>query len=204
MTAAGSTPTMAAVLQAHLRASGLPADAGESERFAVVKVGPMPYPIPNTRGRKRAVRIHDLNHIVSGYATDREGELEISAWELASGGCRSYSAAWVLDLAGLLAGLFVCPARTVHAFRRGRREQNLYPYAPDELLAMEVDQAKQLASAPPTGALARLPAPVHLTVLLAASLPVMVAMSLAWWVLYPAWLFTRQRPSRSLREAGGR
>lgn len=85
--AAGATPTMAAVLEEHLRESGLPSDAGDSERFAVVKVGPMPYPIPNTRSRRRAVRIHDLNHVVSGYHTDREGELEISAWELASGGC---------------------------------------------------------------------------------------------------------------------
>lgn len=191
--AAASTPTMAAVLEEHLRASGLPADAGESERFAVVKVGPVPYPIPNTRSRRRAVRIHDLNHIVSGYHTDREGELEISAWELASGGCRGYGAAWVLDLAGLLGGLFFCPRRTLRAFERGRRQQNLYPYDPDELLAMEVDRAEQLIRELPSGALYGLPAPVHLAALLAASLPVALAMSLAWWALYPAWLFTRQR-----------
>jgi hypothetical protein len=192
---AGSTLTMAAVLEEHLRDSGLPPDAGDSERFAVVKVGPMPYPIPNTRSRKRAVRIHDLNHIVSGYHTDREGELEISAWELASGGCRHYGAAWVLDLAGLLAGLFVCPGRTVRAFVRGRGEQNLYPYAADALLAMDVDRAERLTRTSPSGLLSRLPAPVHLGLLVAASLPVMAAMSLAWWVLYPAWLLTRPRPN---------
>ena len=197
MTAAGATPTMAQVLQEHLRGSGLPSDAGDSERFAVVKVGPMPYPIPNTRSRKRAVRIHDLNHVVSGYHTDREGELEISAWELSSGGCRDYGAAWVLDLAGLVAGLFVCPGRTVRAFRRGRRQQNLYPYAPEELLAMEVDRALGLTRTQPSGRLNRLPAPLHLTVLVAASLPVVLAMSLAWWVLYPAWLLTRERPGTS-------
>jgi hypothetical protein len=194
MTAAGSTPTMAAVLEEHLRQSGLPPDAGDSQRFAVVKVGPMPYPIPNTRSRRRAVRIHDLNHIVSGYDTDREGELEISAWELASGGCRDYAAAWVLDLAGLLAGFFVCPGRTIRAFTLGRRQQNLYPYAPEALLAMDVDRAERLTRTPPIGLLSRLPAPVHLVVLIAAALPVMVAMSLAWWVLYPAWVLTRPHP----------
>jgi hypothetical protein len=195
MTAAGATPTMAAVLQEHLRLSGLPSDAGNSARFAVVKIGPMPYPIPNTVSRKRAVRIHDLNHIVSGYHTDREGELEISAWELASGGCRDYGAAWVLDLGGLLAGLFVCPVRTVRAFMRGRRRQNLYPYAPDELLAMDVDRAERLSRTAPSGTLSRLPAPLHLAVLIAAALPVVLAMSVAWWVLYPAWLLTRGRPT---------
>lgn len=194
VTAAGTTPTMAQVLEEHLRVSGLPADAGDSERFAVVKVGPMPYPIPNTRSRKRAVRIHDLNHIVSGYHTDREGELEISAWELASGGCRDYVAAWVLDLAGLLAGLFVCPGRTVRAFMRGRSQQNLYPYAPDELLAMEVDRADRMTRSRPAGLLYRLPPPLHLALLVVASVPVMAAMSLAWWALYPAWLLTRESP----------
>jgi len=199
----GSTPTMAAVLQEHLRASGLPPDAGDSELFAVVQVGPMPYPIPNTRSRKRAVRIHDLNHLVSGYRTDREGELEISAWELASGGCGSYGAAWVLDLSGLLAGFFVCPGRTVRAFVRGRHQRNLYPYAHDELLAMELDRARELTAAAPTGVLARLPAPVHLAALGVAAVPVMVAMSLLWWVFYPAWLFTRRtrRTGRARRPA---
>jgi hypothetical protein len=192
MTTAGSTPTLAAVLEEHLRASGLPPDAGDSERFAVVKVGPMPYPIPNTRSRRRAVRIHDLNHLVSGYRTDREGELEISAWELASGGCGEYGAAWVLDLAGLFAGFFVIPGRTVRAFRRGRGQQNLYPYAPDELLAMDFDRARALTAAAPSGLLSRLPASLHLAVLTLAALPVVLAMSLLWWVFYPAWLLTRR------------
>ena len=187
------TSTVAQVLEDHLRRSGLPPDAGASEPFAVVKVGPLPYPIPNTRSRRRAVRIHDLNHLVSGYRTDREGELEISAWELASGGCGHYGAAWVLDLAGLFAGLFVCRTRTVGAFRRGRSQRNLYPHAPDDLLAMDIDEARALTDVAPVGRLARLPASLHLAVLSLAAVPVFVAMSVAWWFLYPAWLLTRRR-----------
>jgi hypothetical protein len=194
------TPTVAEVLEEHLRQSGLPPDAGDSETFAVVKVGPLPYPIPNTRSRKRAVRIHDLNHLVSGYRTDREGELEISAWELASGGCGTYRAAWVLDLAGLFAGLFVCPTRTVGAFRRGRSQRNLYPHAPDDLLAMAIDEARALTAAAPAGRLARLPTSVHLGFLTLAAIPVFAAMSVAWWFLYPAWLLTRH-PAPARRAA---
>ncbi|HEY6427870.1 MAG TPA: hypothetical protein VIX84_11670 [Acidimicrobiales bacterium] len=185
---------MAVVLQEHLRDSGLPPDAGSSQRFAVVGVGPLPYPIPNPRSRMRAVRVHDLNHLVSGYATDREGELEISAWELASGGCGRYSAAWVLDLAGMLTGLVVCRRRVVRAFRRGRSERNLYPYDPDDLLRMDLEEARTLVrSGRPSGLLARLPATVHFAVLTLAAVPVAVGMAMAWWVLYPAWLF-RRRP----------
>lgn len=188
----GDTRTMAAALEEHLRASGLPADAGNSRRFAVVDVGLLPYPIPNTRARKRAVRIHDLNHLVSGYRTDREGELEISAWELASGGCGRYSAAWVLDLAGLLTGLFVCRRRVVRAFRRGRTERNLYPHAADDLLAMDFEQAQAMVrSGRPAGPWHGLPASLHLGILAVAAVPVVLGMAVAWWVLYPAWLLSR-------------
>ena len=44
----GGSRTMATVLEEHLRASGLPPDAGNTQRFAVVDVGLLPYPIPNT------------------------------------------------------------------------------------------------------------------------------------------------------------
>jgi hypothetical protein len=120
-----TTPTVAGALAAHLSRSGLPPDGGDSERFAVVKMGPIPFAIPNTRARKRAVRLHDLNHLFSGYGTDLGGESEISAWELASGGCGHYAVAWSLDLAGLLLGLVAYPRRTWAALSAGRTVRNL-------------------------------------------------------------------------------
>jgi hypothetical protein len=178
-------------LAEHLAASGLPPDAGDSDPFAVVPIFYLPYPIPNTRARKRAVRIHDLNHLVSEYKTDRIGELEISAWELASGGCRDYGAAWVLDLAGLLGGLMVAPRRTVRAFWAGRSRQNLYWFDYEELLALSVADARRLASKPLPARLRRVPAAIHLAALVVLALPAAVAMSIAWFVLLPAWLLSR-------------
>lgn len=184
-------------LEKHLVASGLPPDAGDSDPFAVVKIFYLPYPIPNTRARKRAVRIHDLNHLVSGYQTDRIGELEISAWELASGGCQDYAAAWVLDLAGLLGGLIVAPKRTVRAFLAGRSQQNLYGFEYEELLNLTVDDARQLASEPLPTRMRRVSAGLHLAVLVVLSLPAAIAMAIAWYGLVPAWLL-----NRAFREAG--
>jgi hypothetical protein len=183
-------------LARHLAASGLPPDAGDSDPFAVVRIFYLPYPIPNTRARKRAVRIHDLNHLVSGYETDRIGELEISAWELASGGCRDYGAAWVLDLAGLLGGLMVAPSRTVRAFWTGRTQQNLYSFEYDELLGLSIADARRLASEPVPTRLRRAPAPLHLAALVALAVPAAIAMSIAWYVLVPAWLLSRARRRR--------
>jgi hypothetical protein len=194
----GAGVSMRDALAEHLAASGLPPDAGDSDPFAVVRIFYVPYPIPNTRARKRAVRIHDLNHLVSGYQTDRTGELEISAWELASGGCRDYVAAWVLDLAGLLGGLMVAPRRTARAFWTGRRQQNLYGFAYEDLLNMSVVDARRLTSKPlPTG-MRRTPAGVHLTAFVLLSLPAAVGMTVAWYALVPAWLLSRAFRKRRL------
>jgi len=80
---------------------------------------------PNTAGRVRAVKLHDLHHVLTGYDTSWAGEAEIGAWELASG-CRDHWAAWVLNAAASFIGLFVAPRRMLRALARGRRERNLY------------------------------------------------------------------------------
>jgi hypothetical protein len=183
--------TLGSALQEHLSRSGLPSDGGDSEAFAVVKIGPMPYPIPNTKSRKRAVKIHDLNHLVTGFKTDREGELEISAWELASGGCANYGAAWVLDLVGMFSGLFICPRRTVRAFLLGREQQNLYRYQLDELLALPVAEAQVRIS--DSAQRVRVPAVVQLTALGLVALPLAVLMTAMWWVVTPLWLLSKFR-----------
>jgi hypothetical protein len=189
--------TLGSALSAHLAASGLPPDGGDSEPFAVVKIALFPYPIPNTKGRKRAVKIHDLNHLVSGYQTDRIGELEISAWELASGGCQNYGAAWVLDLAGLLGGLIVAPRRTVRAFTAGRHQQNLYRYAFDELLSLPMAEARARVDRPGVSWVRRIPAVVHLSAMTLLALPAALVMAGAWYVLMPAWGITRLRARRT-------
>ena len=80
---------------------------------------------PNTRARVRAVRLHDLHHVLTGYDTSWRGEGEIGAWELASN-CRDHWAAWWLDFSAALIGVAIAPRRVLRAFVRGRRERNLY------------------------------------------------------------------------------
>lgn len=109
------------------------ADGGYSARWVEVKVGPFPYAIPNTEGRVRAVRYHDLHHIMTGYRTDWTGESEISAWELGSG-CRNFRAAWYLNISALGLGVALAPRRLYQAFVRGRHARNLYDRAFDDAL----------------------------------------------------------------------
>ena len=84
---------------------------GYDDKWVDFKLGPMPMPFPNTPARVRAVRFHDLHHVLTGYDTNTIGEFEISAWEIAAG-CKGYVAAWQLNLGGMFAGLLVAPRRT--------------------------------------------------------------------------------------------
>src|SRR5262249_19534870 len=80
---------------------------------------------PNTKQRIRSVRIHDVHHVLTGYATTWRGEGEIAAWELGSG-CRDHWAAWLLNASAALIGCVIAPRPTWLAFRRRRAPRNLY------------------------------------------------------------------------------
>jgi len=123
----------------------LGADGGLSSNWVKLKIGKFFIPIPNTKERKRALIFHDIHHIVTGYASNWKGEVEIGAWEVASG-CGDYMAAWVLDLGSLLIGLFLYPKLTYSAFIRGRRSNNLYhyKYTQEQLMEMSVPELQNI------------------------------------------------------------
>jgi hypothetical protein len=73
--------------------------------------------IPNPGSRRRAVRLHDLHHVATGYGTDKVGEAEISAWELRRGLRPLALYVRALVLSGTLIGLLIAPRRTWRAYR---------------------------------------------------------------------------------------
>jgi hypothetical protein len=106
--------------------SGFGADGGYSERWIKVKVWRIPIWLPNTAGRVKAVKLHDLHHVLTEYPTTWRGEAEISAWEVGSGGLDRYWAGWWLDLMNFAQGLAVNPKGVYRGFMRGRRSENLF------------------------------------------------------------------------------
>jgi hypothetical protein len=113
------------------RLAGLPADGGYNAPYVHFRVGMFAFALPNSDARKRAVPLHDLHHLATGYDTSWRGEAEIAAWELA-GGCFSYRAAWFLNLLAFPLGILIAPVRTWRGFRRGRSCRNLYHGESDE------------------------------------------------------------------------
>jgi hypothetical protein len=116
------------VLEARLhywRANGFGDDGGYTKKIEWIPVGPLTIPIPNIAARVRALRCHDIHHLLTEYATDLAGEFEISAWELGAG-CGTAWFAWMINLGGLLVGLLWIPRRVLRAFLRGRHSGSLY------------------------------------------------------------------------------
>ncbi|UJR81025.1 Hypothetical protein I5071_30760 [Sandaracinus amylolyticus] len=79
------------------------------------------------------MKLHDLHHVLTGYAADWTGESEIAAWEIGAG-CGGHLAAWVLNLFAMQYGVFIAPRAVLTAFARGRRSKSLYA-------ASELDEA---------------------------------------------------------------
>lgn len=116
--------TLRAGRQLYFERSGI--EPGYDARWVTLRAGGFPVLVfPNTAGRVRAVRLHDLHHVVTGFDTTWTGEAEIAAWEIATG-CGSFLAAWVLNLGAFVVGLFIAPRKLFRAFVRGRHSENLY------------------------------------------------------------------------------
>lgn len=108
------------------------------------------FTFPNGPARRRAIPLHDLQHVVTGYGTDLVGEAEQSAWEL-MGGVNSLFL-WVFKLSAILLGLFLAPRRVIRSMRlaRARGCRTLYgdPVDYESLLAMSLGELRARLSVP--------------------------------------------------------
>ena len=132
-------------------------DGGYDAKWVKLALGPVPFAFPNSAARVRAVRLHDLHHVATGYDTSVLGEAEIGAWEIGSS-CRGFVAAWVLNLYAMMLGLWIDPGAVFRAFVRGRHTGNLYRGEWDERLldgsVGELRQGLRLTGAVPAGTVA--------------------------------------------------
>src|SRR5690348_1315643 len=71
-------------------------DGGYNDKYFKIMAGPLTIPVINTRARLRAVKLHDVHHLLTGYNAFWKGEVQIGGWELGSG-CGKFLPAWVLN-----------------------------------------------------------------------------------------------------------
>lgn len=183
--------TVREVLKRHQAESGIAADGGLSDRWVVIRLGRIPMPFLNTSARRRALALHDVNHLVAGVGTGNVGEAEISAWELASGGCGQYAAAWALDLAGMLLGM-VWPIHVIRAFAAGRMMKNAYAFDVDEVLGMDLVELRHILTPPEGSGLSSVVGSVALFMAcLILAIPVGAAFLFVAILSLPIWALTK-------------
>jgi hypothetical protein len=124
------------------RTSGFGDDGGEAAKWVRYPLWGIDIVVPNVESRRRALRLHDLHHLVTGYDTSWTGESEIAAWELGAG-CHGYGAAWVLNAAAFSIGVVIAPRRPWRAFVRGRGSSTLYRHGwSDAYLGWRLDEMR--------------------------------------------------------------
>jgi len=126
----------------YLSANGFSLADYHASTFTIGILG-LPLKFPNTKARQRVIPLHDLHHVLTGYATDWAGEAEIGAWELRAG-CDSWIA-YLLNGGGVMIGLFLCPRRVWRAFLRAKGQHTLYgdPIPYERLLQMTVGDLRK-------------------------------------------------------------
>ncbi|MFK7733263.1 MAG: hypothetical protein AB8B48_16710 [Pseudomonadales bacterium] len=62
---------------------------------------------------------HDIHHALTGYPTTAQGEFELAAWELASGGCHLNILFWIDRILTIFLGVFIYPRAVFKAWSAG-------------------------------------------------------------------------------------
>jgi hypothetical protein len=102
-------------------------DGGYNDDWVHLKAGYIPVAFPNTPARKRNIGAHDLHHLATGCnAVWNQGEIDVSAYEIRTGGCGTFVFGWVLILNAFTLGLFVRPGAMFRCFVQSRGARNLF------------------------------------------------------------------------------
>jgi hypothetical protein len=134
-------------LEVYFLRSGFNSDS-YFDRWVKLPLGPFRIYLPNFSARRKAVPLHDIDHVLTEYNTDWRGEFQISAYEIGTG-CGKYWAAWFINLQGIILGSLLFPRDSVRAFARGRRSKGVFGYPSHEpLLSCRVGELRQNLTLP--------------------------------------------------------
>ena len=132
--------TVGQAREKYFRENGFGEDGGYNKKWIYLKFGWLTIPVYNSQARRRAVPLHDLHHIATGFSTDPQGEAQVAIWELASGTHDKWFA-FFINVPALIYGFVMWPKVAQQAWQLGRRSKNLYAQEYDEKL-LEISVAE--------------------------------------------------------------
>jgi hypothetical protein len=145
----------------YLAENGFTVEAYDSPTTSGSFLG-MKLAVPNPPPHRRAIRLHDLHHVATGFGTDHAGEAEISAWQARRGlrGTGMYVTSIVMVNA--LLGVVFAPRRTLVALQSVGAGGSLFSMTTDyeSLLDRTVGELREMLAIPPYG-ITSLPRGLH-------------------------------------------
>jgi hypothetical protein len=83
--------------------------------------------------------------MLSGCDTSWRGELEIAAWELASGGCGRHLLYWLDRIVFIVFGFVAAPQTVLRGLQQGRWHRNVYRLPRRRVLEMDFEDLRRYA-----------------------------------------------------------
>jgi hypothetical protein len=132
-------------LDVYLRENGFTKEAYDAPQSTGSFLG-MKFSVPNPPSHQRAIRLHDLHHVATGFGTDHAGEGEISAWQARRGLLPAGMYVTAIVMTSALVGVCFAPRRTLAALRDGGSGGSLFGMSVDydALLAGTVGELRAL------------------------------------------------------------
>jgi hypothetical protein len=109
--------------------------------------------VPNPPAHQRAIRLHDLFHVATGFGTDHGGEGEISAWQARRGLRAAGLYVTTIVIVNVLLGALFAPKRTIAVLRTPAGGVSLFSLGVEyeSLLERTVGELRQLLGIPEHG-----------------------------------------------------
>ena len=139
-------------LQVYLDENGFTAAAYDAARTTGSLLG-LKLSVPNPPSHRRAIRLHDLHHVATGFGTDHAGEGELSAWQIRRGLRRAGAYAAAIVALNTTVGLMVASRRTWAAFKQAGSGGSLFDRDVDYdvVLDRSVGELRALLAVPERG-----------------------------------------------------
>lgn len=109
--------------------------------------------VPNPPSHQRAIKLHDLHHIATGFGTDHAGEGEISAWQARRGLRAAGLYVTAIVTTSALLGFVFAPRRTWTVLRDPGAKRSLFNarVAYESLLDRTVGELREMLGIPERG-----------------------------------------------------
>jgi hypothetical protein len=148
-------------LDVYLAENGFTKEGYDSPKTTGSLLG-LAFSVPNPPSHQRAVRLHDLHHVATGFGTDHAGEAEISVWQARRGLLAAGMYVTGIVLVNVALGVVLAPRRTLRALRESTPGISLFGASVDydSLLELSVGELREMLAIPPQG-LAKRPRDRH-------------------------------------------